>query len=159
MRSNLCRDTTMDPQFCPSNHVCLHSQYEMCPTLPDQKFINNECPRKANLALDTFFHCLNRGDATDMFHKILFKKTISSPNLNELLDANENGFTCKKDVFLSWTVTDLNIIGDHRDRNFIRTCILNNQEKIDRVQLVRLLKNDQAFEFHEKVPQNWKPNL
>ena len=159
MRSNLCRDTTMDPQFCPSNHVCLHSQYEMCPTLPDQKFINNECPRKANLALDTFFHCLNRGDATDMFHKILFKRTISSPNLNELLDANENGFTCKKDVFLSWTVTDLNRIGTNRESNFIRTCILNNQEKIDRVQLVRLLKNDQAFEFHEKVPQNWKPNL
>ena len=141
----------MDPQFCQSNHVCLHSDYQMCPTtLPANTFTNQECVSPANLANDRFIHCLNRGDAR-LFEKNVFKKTKTSPNLNQLLDANEHGFNCNDKVFLHWTASDLDRFSSSNPQ-FIRSCILKNKEKIDRVELVRLLKNDQAFEYRKKLP-------
>ena len=150
----------MDPQFCQSNHVCLNSQFQMCPTtLPDNTFTNQECVFKSNLASNNFIHCLNRANAS-LFEKNVFKKTKTSPNLNQLLDANEYGFNCSDKVFLHWNKWDLNRFSDRSNPQFIRSCILKNKEKIDRVELVRLLKNDRAFEYRKKLPlKDWQIRL
>ena len=147
----------MDPQFCQSNHVCLHSDYQMCPTtLPANTFANQECVLKSNLASNNFIHCLNRANAS-LFEKNVFKKTKTSPNLNQLLDANEYGFNCSDKVFLHWTASDLNRISNYSNPKLIRSCILNNNEKIDAAELTRLLKNDQAFKYRKKLPlKDWK---
>ena len=150
----------MDPQFCQSNHVCLHSDYQMCPTtLPDNTFTNQQCVDTVSLASNNFIHCLNRANAS-LFEKNVFKKTKTSPNLNQLLDANEHGFNCSDKVFLHWTASDLDRFSNYRNPQFIRSCILKNNEKIDAIELTRLLKNDRAFKYREKLPlKNWESNL
>ena len=101
---------------------------------------------------DNWLYCLTRSDAKPtIFNELVFQTTPKSPNLNDELRSNQMGFWCNTtddQHFLTWE-SDLGRIDAFGDLPF---CLLqDNDTRISNDHLLRLLRNDLAFEFHSKL--------
>ena len=150
-----CNNSKLERDYCTNWHECPHvAGTEKCGQVHD-KNTHNECRLRSSAVSSSQFDCLNRADeATHIFNRTIFKPIRPlSPNLNALLNFDEEHLYCRENVIFKWNSSQLTQLNSKIGN--IKYCLLKNGEAISDFKLYHLLLKDQGFIGRNYFQKGW----